>query len=209
MEITEIKPFESTLRHSEFERRLKEVSEEADKHYTEFDNEFAGDHEIRLSEQKSMLTKCNYTYDELLHLTALLIFEERLNDSQLQQKDIHIKLLELAIEAFEDGDNDYKQTIEAYAELVRVNAELVRAKKNIDDEREIIKAKLATNKRQIAAVKGHSQEGGSRGKRDRIIAIWATGKYTSRDICAEQESAALDMSFSTARKALRNTSDPT
>ncbi|MDD2744834.1 MAG: hypothetical protein PHV02_21435 [Rhodocyclaceae bacterium] len=45
-------------------------------------------------------------------------------------------------------------------------------------------------------------------KRAKIRALWATGKYTSRDICAEQECAALDMSFSTARKALRGTPEP-
>ena len=38
--------------------------------------------------------------------------------------------------------------------------------------------------------------------------IWASGKYTSRDVCAEQECAGLNLSFSTARKALRNTPDP-
>lgn len=38
--------------------------------------------------------------------------------------------------------------------------------------------------------------------------IWASGKYTSRDVCAEQECARLNLSFSTARKALRNTPEP-
>lgn len=55
----------------------------------------------------------------------------------------------------------------------------------------------------------HDKPGGSREKRAAISAAWATGKYSSRDICAEQESAALGMSFSAARKALRNTPDPT
>lgn len=54
----------------------------------------------------------------------------------------------------------------------------------------------------------HNQPGGTRNKRQEIREIWATGKYSSRDICAEQECAALSMSFSTARKALRNTADP-
>lgn len=59
-----------------------------------------------------------------------------------------------------------------------------------------------------AANARHDKPGGSREKGDRIREIWASGKYTSRDICAEQECAALDMSFSAARKALRNTPDP-
>ncbi len=38
--------------------------------------------------------------------------------------------------------------------------------------------------------------------------IWKTGKYSSRNICADEECAALGMSFHTARRALRNTPDP-
>ncbi len=50
---------------------------------------------------------------------------------------------------------------------------------------------------------------GQQAKRQEIREIWASGKYSARDICAEQEFAALGMSFSTARKALRGTPDPT
>ncbi|MBC8366755.1 hypothetical protein H8E52_05025 [bacterium] len=60
-----------------------------------------------------------------------------------------------------------------------------------------------------AADARHNQPGGSRDKQQQIRDIWATGKYTSRDRCAEEECAALDMSYSAARKALRNTPDPT
>lgn len=61
----------------------------------------------------------------------------------------------------------------------------------------------------VAANARHSKEGGSRDKQSQMKEIWASGKYSSRDICAEQECAALGISFSTARKALRNTPDPT
>ena len=54
----------------------------------------------------------------------------------------------------------------------------------------------------------HSNSGGSRDKRAQIIAAWASGKYSSRDICAEQECAGLNMSFSVARKALIGTPKP-
>lgn len=54
----------------------------------------------------------------------------------------------------------------------------------------------------------HSAKGGSRDKRNKIREIWASGKYNSRDLCAEQECAHLGMSFSTARKALRRTPNP-
>jgi hypothetical protein len=59
-----------------------------------------------------------------------------------------------------------------------------------------------------AAEARHSKEGGSRSKRESIRQIWATGKYSSRDICAEQECLALGMSFSTARRALRGMPKP-
>ena len=41
-----------------------------------------------------------------------------------------------------------------------------------------------------------------------ILAAWDSGRYTSRDRCAEEECGALGMSFSTARKILRNTPEP-
>jgi hypothetical protein len=62
-------------------------------------------------------------------------------------------------------------------------------------------AKAAANAR-------HNRPGGSRDKRRRIREIWATGKYSSRDLCAEQECAAMGMSFAAARKALRNAPKP-
>lgn len=59
-----------------------------------------------------------------------------------------------------------------------------------------------------AANKRHDQPGGSRDKQSQIREIWARGNYSSRDICAEQECSALDMSFAAARKALKNTPNP-
>jgi hypothetical protein len=55
----------------------------------------------------------------------------------------------------------------------------------------------------------HSKPGGSRDKKMQIRELWGSGKYSSRDRCAEEECAALGMSFSTARKALRGTPEPT
>ncbi|MBP6645095.1 MAG: hypothetical protein KA207_04510 [Burkholderiaceae bacterium] len=61
---------------------------------------------------------------------------------------------------------------------------------------------------QTAANALHDKPGGSRDKQNKIRTIWATGKYTSRDLCAEQECAALNMSISVARRALNNTPEP-
>lgn len=66
-------------------------------------------------------------------------------------------------------------------------------------------------RRQTAAVAAnarHDRPGGSRDKQRQIREIWATGKYSSRDLCAEEECAALEMSYAAARKALKNTPDP-
>lgn len=54
----------------------------------------------------------------------------------------------------------------------------------------------------------HDLPGGSRDKQNQIRTIWASGKYSSRNICAEQECAGLDMSYDAARKALTNIPAP-
>lgn len=59
-----------------------------------------------------------------------------------------------------------------------------------------------------AAEARHSKPGGSREKKAQMRELWASGRYTSRDRCAEEECGALSMSFSAARKALRGTPDP-
>ena len=66
----------------------------------------------------------------------------------------------------------------------------------------------ASSRGRRAADARHNAPGEARDKANQIRKIWATGKYTSRDICAEQECAAIGMSFSSARKALRNTPTP-
>lgn len=69
-------------------------------------------------------------------------------------------------------------------------------------------AVAASARGKAAADTLHSRPGGPRQKAAEIRQIWASGRYSSRDVCAEQECAALGMSFSSARKALRNTPDP-
>lgn len=54
----------------------------------------------------------------------------------------------------------------------------------------------------------HDKPQGSRSKVKEIQRIWASGKYKTRDVCAEQECAALGMGFGTARRALRNMPNP-
>lgn len=69
-------------------------------------------------------------------------------------------------------------------------------------------ARAASARGRAAAEALHSGPGGYREKNAAIRAAWATGKYRSRDECAEKEHKGLSISFSTARKALRGTPDP-
>jgi hypothetical protein len=54
----------------------------------------------------------------------------------------------------------------------------------------------------------HDRPGGSRDKVAQIRAIWASGKYTSKTLCAEQEWAGLNWNFNSAVRALKNQPDP-
>jgi hypothetical protein len=73
---------------------------------------------------------------------------------------------------------------------------------------ELERAVLSANGRKAADAL-HDRPDGSRAKQQAVRALWASGKYSSKDICAEQECGALDMSFATARRALRRQPTPT
>ena len=59
-----------------------------------------------------------------------------------------------------------------------------------------------------AANARYNQASGSRSKRAKLLRIWASGRYSTRDACAEQECDALYVTFRTARKWLVGTPDP-
>ena len=65
-----------------------------------------------------------------------------------------------------------------------------------------------STKARKAAIARHSKPGGSHEKQRKIREAWASGKYSTKDLCAEEEYAALEMSFSSARKALRGEPEP-
>lgn len=104
--------------------------------------------------------------------------------------------------------------------LIGVDELAVLANNALDSSEQYLAEKLRTESALIdfqesaikratkAADARHDKPGGAREKRLQIQRIWASGKYSSRDRCAEEECAALDMSFATARKALRNTPNP-
>ena len=91
-----------------------------------------------------------------------------------------------------------------------------KGKTNPEPETEAVKpdtsietlAKAKSEIARYAANVRHDKPGGSRDKQRQIREIWASGKYKSRDICAEQECAGLGMSIKSARNALINQPDP-
>jgi len=73
---------------------------------------------------------------------------------------------------------------------------------------EIVRCVIGKDRSAKASLAANIRNAGNRIKRQAIQLLWASGKYSNRDLCAEQECAALEMSFSSARKALRGTPDP-
>ncbi|MEI2636654.1 MAG: hypothetical protein V9E92_07395 [Methylotenera sp.] len=126
------------------------------------------------------------TIDFLIYLRETMV----LSDIRLNQQSKLIEFLFKSIEFREDmliADNNLLEA----AAILEVNLTAYLTKREI----RVSKAKFAAQKR-------HEKTNVAK---EKIRKIWSSGKYTSRDICAEQECADLNISFSTARKALRNT----
>jgi hypothetical protein len=106
----------------------------------------------------------------------------------------------------------YAEAVTRVSEATRTHNEETEKIIRLQDEMvELFKDELrarvteATARGKKAADGRHGKPGGSREKRKKILQAWESGKYKSRDMCAEQECGSLGMSFSAARKALRNT----
>jgi hypothetical protein len=54
----------------------------------------------------------------------------------------------------------------------------------------------------------HGKPDGTRAKKDQLQNSWATGKFKTRSLCAEQEYEALGVTYDTARSWLKGTPDP-
>jgi hypothetical protein len=159
--------------------------------------------EAETKKTRNAILEANLSTDELLHVAAHFMAESyraSLGESLLFQ---YLELKDLERDCAQ-GSGGKASKIHTFSEeqLGALIQDLLNASSalSLHDYRKR-RAKSAAHSR-------HSKIGGSREKRDQIREIWSSGKYTSRDICAEQECAGLDMSFSSARKALRNTPDP-
>lgn len=184
---------------------LSEKKLETEKHYSACTNFLKKDYQLRLTEEKIELEKRNLSHADLLNLTAMLSVEEESNDLQIQAKDSHLELNDVIIEFLNLCLEDQRQLIKT---VVKSDG-LIDLCRNAEEK---IKIGMEKYQRKMKGTKAanvlHDLPGGSREKQENIRNIWASGKYTSRSICAEQECAGLGMSYDSARKALRNTPDP-
>ncbi len=114
------------------------------------------------------------------------------------------KILALAGEIVIDPES----TPEQREEVARIST-LIESMEHIKNLGFVKAAYEASHRGKSAVEARHNGPDGARVKQAKIRELWMSGKYSSRDVCAEQECAALNMSFSSARRALRNTPKPT
>ncbi len=162
-----------------------------------------GELEARLADAREGLRKLAPSYDELLDLAAAIHVSSAEMGKAIEELQQIVKSNSLAfgIASSDKPSEDAKFSLLEYLATESSNkaANVMLAAVSIQ---KTLQAKNAANRR-------HAKPGGAKEKSRAILAAWASGKYTSRDICAEQECAALGMSFSSARKALRGTPKPT
>jgi TPP-dependent indolepyruvate ferredoxin oxidoreductase alpha subunit len=159
-------------------------------------------------ELRQLIKERNLPYEQLLTCAASYWAECKLYEFEIENLS---KLLDVQ-EALMSEQDEMGEKREAkhseHASILEMREVLMSKKRFIEgrfqgrDEQKKMQAVKAANAR-------HSTLGGSRDRQQQIRVLWASGKYSSRDICAEQECAALGMSYSSARKALRGTPDPT
>ena len=150
-------------------------------------NDIQDDHEAEIAERIEGIRSLNLTTDELLHRLAQSESWSEFIETQYEKLDALMQLYD------DDLGAAHEQIKRRFADMHAVIEATERKKKE-----------NAAN----AANALHSKEGGNRDKRKAIQNAWATGKFTSRARCAEQEADAIGMSYSTAIKALQNTPDP-
>ena len=161
-----------------------------------------------LEEHKRVIEERKLSYEDLLDFAACTMadFEnyELENEELKKLLDVYEGLLEaqqVAVEMLKQNYNE-RLGIAELSELFKTIRRFLEGQIRGREQQKKIQGVVAANAR-------HSKPGGSRDKQQKIREIWASGHYSSRDICAEEECAGLGMSFSAARKALRGTPDPT
>ena len=188
-----------------FHLAVSELSKRADSINQDIDQIRSGAISIdqKVSVIKAYYKDKDYSYDELLNIAACSSIWANETDEAYDTVNEICSFLEDSLdvlrEALPELIDQHKLDINNLSDIpAQALIQVLNKGKKMERSR---RASAAANAR-------HSMPGGSRDLKDKIRAIWATGKYSSRDICAEQECAGLGMSFSTARKALRNSPEP-
>jgi len=150
-----------------------------------------------VEEQADFLREQNLTKEQLLKLAANFT--------------VWAKYLEFLYQDLEENEMGRRRLEEKGQEIQR-QRQAVNLANNVSKIKKFYLQKGMAEQKKVLGKSGadalHNKPGGSRDKKAAIQNAWASGKYTSRDICAEQECATLGMSFSAARKALRGTPAP-
>lgn len=162
----------------------------------------------KIDQRIAKLISLNLSYDELIRRTAQSEDWADFLEGVTEQQRLLLLRFEEELGAIELWLRT-KQAVEEELTQLREQKILVSNKRHFLEG--ALHGRAAEKK--IRGAKGaealHSRPGGNRDKQKQIRELWASGKYSSREICAEQECAALGMSFSSARKALRGTPQPT
>lgn len=163
-----------------------------------------------ISERVETLRAGGYSYESLLRQVAEVEqWAAELEDACEKQSEI-LDMQEQALEMRSDVETALRKVIDDLLDGLNLSKDLLqRTRLGLPSliEREVAAARSSSSKRGANAL--HDGPLGKRKAKDEIRKIWASGKYSNRDLCAEEECSALDISFSTARKALRGTPDPT
>ncbi len=135
-----------------------------------------------------------YTNEETIK--AILKFERLFNELKMAVIDRERKIKEFA-----------DKTMDCQIIALEKNLEIDRGLTGLINKAEAFVIFLKD--RASKGGKAKAEKSGAEDRKNKIREIWATGKYSIRDICAEEEYNGLGFpSFGEARKALKNTPDP-
>ncbi len=140
-----------------------------------------------------------------LAVTRLLL---RYSEESLESAKAALATLEEYVEIAQSITVDLSAARQEADTAQKLHAKLMQCLPKVFEAGQETIKREASNRAQAAANALHDKPGGNRDKQEQIRAAWASGKYASRELCAEQECAALNMAFGTARRALRNTPEP-
>lgn len=157
------------------------------------------EHRENIEAKKRELRAENLTYDELLEWAAVESYAVDSCRSAIRAlRDLLVREWEALIALDDPG--------------IRTNDELVARLEELKSEGLMTAHGLLTGlpfvRRREARTKAKKRHSRTDDAKDAIRAIWASGKYSTKQRCAEEEYAALGIAYDTALKALRNAPSP-